>query len=134
MGCYVHAYVEIEFGGEWHCYSKLDIRQDYQLFERMAGVRGDKRFAIAPPRGLPRNPSKVVIFERDFMGSDGHSDSWLTGKEVAELEQWYSDLRNVKSWIRTFGYICGGEWDIAEYPEEYPDRLTGARLVFWFDN
>ena len=137
MGCDIHAYAEIKLEGLWYCYSKLIITRDYQLFSRMAGVRDDPRDSfgpISPPRGLPRNPSTVVIFENETTGSDGHDHSWLTCKEVADLEEWNQAFRRRNDWEKIFGYICGNGWDLAEYPEEYPKRLSDARLVFWFDN
>lgn len=145
MGCDIHAYAEVKINGRWQLYSHLRIQQDYALFARMANVR-NYRFEppiepISLPRDLPANISKMTRFCREVDGSEGHSDSWMSGAEVDALCDWYNALQKKRkgvewfSWEHeTIGYIFGNSWDVKKYPNDYPKGVEDARLVFWFDN
>ena len=134
MGCDIHAFFEVKLKSKWHCYTQPNIARDYRLFGKMAGVRGDGRAAIAPGRGLPADISAVVQFEANHWEGDGHSHSWLTSPEIAELSEW---LTHEGGDMETdWGcYLVGNSFeDFEKYPAERPPGLEGVRLVFWFDN
>ncbi len=141
MGCDIHAHTEVKINGKWEHYSDLHIHRSYDLFARMADVRnGGDIEPIAEPRGLPEDISLVTKIDRDHWGVDGHSDSWLSGAEIESLGEWIKTrpykTENTGSWwvYDTFGFCFGNGWNIAKYPTDYPDSVTDARVVFWFDN
>lgn len=143
MGCDIHAHTEIKIKGEWHHLSELQISRDYDLFTRMANVRrySDEIAAISEPRGLPEDLAFLTKFIREDYGIDGHSDSWLSAAEVAELGQWMGDEHKKRLpgeyWYceKVLGYIFGNGWEsFTKYREELPAGVEDARMVFWFDN
>lgn len=110
MGCDIHLFTEIErtIGSEekwvncdyWQLNpyygtdeykSKLKIvslfnDRNYTLFSKLANVRnyhGNKY--ISEPKGLPNDVSEVVKEESDDWGSDGHSHSWFTLKQLIDF-------------------------------------------------
>lgn len=129
MGCDIHAHSEVKLCGQWHHMDTLNIPRDYNLFCRMAGVRGGYPSSpepIAKPRGIPEDITFITQLSYERWGNDGHSHSWLSGAEVAELTKDFG-------WI--FGSLFGDGWSIfTEYPEDKPEWVEDARLVFWFDN
>lgn len=138
MGCDVHIHAEVKIKGKWHHYDQPDCHRDYALFERMAGVRGDVKEAIAPPRGLPDDATEMTRFCCDYEGGDGHSHSWLSAVEIDELEQWDS-AREIQP-----RSVIGPEWDrflfgncysdFNRSPEENRAGIEDVRFIFWFDN
>lgn len=137
MGCDIHAHLEIKIAGKWEHYSTLNIRRNYWLFGRMAGVLGDAE-PIAQPRGLPSDISLVTKMEVECYGEDGHTHSWLTPTEVgsvqAQHESQAPDGDEMSVW-RQWGYLFGnsiGGW--VKHPKDYPAAIEDVRLVFWFDN
>lgn len=144
MGCDIHLHSEIKINGRWHCYGSPNPHRNYRLFARMANVRnyGDI-VPIAEPRGLPSDVSVVVKFSADDYGTDGHSHSYLTSAEIAELEQWYEaegkypheDKLDPFWFEKTFGFLFGNTYPgFNKYPDERPKGLEDVRFVFWFDN
>ena len=139
MGCDIHAHWEVKINEKWHHYGQPNIKRDYRLFTKMAGVRAanDEIEPIALPRGLPDDITEIVRFDRDYMGEDGHSDSWLGVGEIQQLYRFYVGLyaQDDLDWHREFGYLFGNGWEYPkEYPESYPKQLQDFRLVFWFNN
>jgi hypothetical protein len=139
MGCDIHAHVEIKVSGKWYHYNHPKIDRYYELFARMANVRNNGSIEpISEPRGLPEDITFTTRYDRNWDGVDGHSDSWLSAKEVADLGKWVEAKRKEfapKVWYsfehHDVGYIFGNGWDDCERrPKGYED----ARLVFWFDN
>lgn len=47
MGCDIHLHQEVKINGEWHHYRLAEMPRNYEVFEKMAGVRGDVKNAIA---------------------------------------------------------------------------------------
>lgn len=134
MGCDIHAHVEVKVKNKWLHWDELKIERDYDLFEKMAGVRGDVKNAIAPPRGLPKDINPSTKLASDIEGIDGHSHSWLSIDELLPLE-------NITKGTWPFGYLFGNCWcgfkDTEDNSSEAAARklgVTDARLVFWFDN
>ncbi len=133
MGCDIHIHFEIKVDDEWLHYSAPRIDRDYDLFEKMAGVRGSVENAIVAPKGMPDNVSKTTLMEFRWLGSDGHTFSWLNKKEIRELCYLYTETI-AESWEQ-IGYLFGNDWKFFdEYRKDYPPEIQDIRLVFWFDN
>jgi len=140
MGCDVHAHFEIKVDGEWLHYSQPNIKRNYRLFARMAGVRGHVGdYVISNPLGTPYDVSKTTRLEKEWLGDDGHSHSYFNADEIKELIEFHESLVEPKErvflFIDQWGYLCGNGWEgFKEYPESYPKEIEDIRLVFWFDN
>lgn len=63
--------------------------RNYTLFTVLAGVRdySEKTACISPPKGLPPDVCQIVKEESDRWGSDGHSHSYLTLKELKDFNK-----------------------------------------------
>lgn len=139
MSCDVHGFVEVKVKGKWQAYSAIKTLRDYTLFARMAGVRGDED-PIAEPRGFPEDAAMITRLEYEWWGSDAHTPSYLTAKEVALIENEAAKIdpalcRNYLLSVAPFGYVCGNSIrNISKYPEDCPKWIDDVRLVFWFDN
>lgn len=142
MGCDIHAHSEVKINGKWHHLNALQISRDYNLFAKMADVRNGlpKIEPIAEPRGLPKGATRLTRFESARYGTDGHSHSWLSAAEVAELGEWMEARHKERSseyfyCESVLGYVLSSGWDaFTKYREDLPDGVEDARLVFWFDN
>ncbi len=139
MGCDIHAHIEVLIDGRWHHYSKVACDRSYQLFERMAGVRGSVSNAICAPRGFVTDPSLITEIEWEH-GSDAHTPSWLTADELEGLCDWLDKERfserpieNEVEYTRRygFGFLDGSAFNDVT---AYADVISDVRLVFWFDN
>lgn len=133
MGCDIHAYVEIKVGGNWHHYGPTKIRRDYNLFEYIAGVRGDNY--EWEPRGLPTDVSIVTKLLSDHDGEDGHTHSWITYDEMMIVVKEFGG--NQDDWeFKPFGIWFFGngvnDWHDPSY--QFPKEIEDVRIVFWFDN
>lgn len=149
MGCDIHAYGEVKIKGKWIGLGQVGIKRDYRLFTRMANVRNyydEEITPIAEPRGFPpERVSDLVLLEWELWEADGHSISYLTHREVGELEKWCEEakvggtkLGATTHYWSPMGWLFGNNWgDYFEYPEEdslVPKGFEDARLIFWFDN
>lgn len=142
MGCDVHAVFEVKVDDKWEYYSSPRIQRNYNLFEKMAGVRGDVANAISPPRGLPDDISVITKIEANHYGVDGHSHSWLSREEFKELYEYQKNsytLYGGTDWWRVdeeqYGYFFSNGFETFEPGAEgYPKEIQDLRLVFWFDN
>lgn len=80
MGCDIHMFIEKKIGSEWMSMGEIDVNRNYDLFAFLAGVRGDgQHFAR---KGFPEDASQQVKEECWEYGSDGHSHSYLTLREL----------------------------------------------------
>ena len=134
MGCDIHIHAEVKIGGKWHHYDQPDCDRHYALFEKMAGVRGDVANAIAAPRGIPEDASFTTRFDRKRWGADGHSHSWISAEEIAQLAAWYGNEypgMSAKWDYYLFGNYYSG---FVKYHEERPEGVEDVRFIFWFDN
>jgi len=41
MSCSIHLHIEVKVDGTWEHYGEPSINSNYQLFEKLAGVRGE---------------------------------------------------------------------------------------------
>ena len=141
MGCDIHAHIEVKIKGDWYYYDELDISRNYDLFSKMANVRNREEQPITPIselKGLPNDLTFMTKFKSDIWDMDGHSHSWLSSREVFELEEWI-EKNVILERHRPIGYLFGnglGGW--TKFPEDF-DKLKSMglqdfRLVFWFDN
>lgn len=68
--------------------------RNYSLFSILADVRNySSNKPICEPRGLPEDVSYIIKTISDDYGSDGHSHSWLTMKE---LYDYFENNKTVK--------------------------------------
>lgn len=135
MGCDIHAHSELKINGKWHHMSELDIDRNYMLFTKMAGVRNyDAEIPISEARGIPKDVSELTKFLCDDYGSDGHSHSWLSSKEIKELIIWAEKELKWDAFDSSnqFGYLCGNGYD--DWKPGDIKGLEDFRFVFWFDN
>lgn len=134
MGCDIHVHAEIKIDEIWHHYSSPDVERNYELFEKMAGVRGDLENAIIKPRGVPRDITFLTLLDFERWDYDMHSASWFGVEEIKELEEWFESTRYEipQRWLEHhFGYLFGNAWR----PKKYPTfEIEDVRFVFWFDN
>ena len=135
MGCDIHMHAEIKVAGKWLHYDQPDCQRDYDLFEKMAGVRGDEAKAIASPRGLPDDASDTTKFDSDHWDTDGHAHSWLSAQEILDLADW-DEARGRDTFKREWDrWLCGNNYsDFIRYPDSRPKGIEDVRFVFWFDN
>ena len=135
MGCDIHIHAEVKIAGRWHHYDQPNCNRDYELFEKMAGVRGDVNNAIAKPRGLPRNASFITKFDCKRWGSGGHSHSWLGSKEIAELAEWTEKRGASRFGCEWDQWLFGNSYSgFVKYPNDRPKGVQDVRFIFWFDN
>jgi hypothetical protein len=133
MGCDIHTFVEVKAKDKWLLYNQPRVNRNYDLFEKMAGVRGKEENAISPPKGLPKDISESTALIYSVEEPDAHSESYLTLMEIGQLSKWW-EAQGYKQWFDTeFGYLFGnGFTDIDELSEPLP--IEDVRFVFWFDN
>lgn len=142
MGCDIHATLEVNTPEGWVCVdtyqghhkswvkegeydwsSPITTARNYERFGAMAGVRRDGPAA----KGLPDDATETTKYLVKRWGVDGHSHSWLTSKEAAQI------------YLNTCGEFDTDDFK-AKFPESYflgierhsPDEEY--RLIFWFDN
>lgn len=152
MSCDLHVHIEVKIRYWSHAlplaWEHLSMSRVYAstggvyaLFSRMAGVRAEDGDPppIAQPRGLPRNATRLTRFDAAQWGPNGHTHSWLSIREMAELGRWWEkayprDYRyNPHGFEGLFGYIFNVGWDQwIRFPEDRPARVHDARCVFWF--
>lgn len=139
MGCDIHTMVEVNTNSQengepsswgWHNAGELSEDRNYSLFGILADVRGDGP-AIADKRGIPAEDecsSEYAAWVKDY-GTDGHSHSWLTLKE---LQDFYLD-----SPPESKNALAGLETYIREMEDimmKYEVAPTHVRMCFYFDN
>jgi len=141
MGCDIHFHAEIKVNGKWEHYADWSLSRNYYLFAKMAGVRNYNGVKpITSPKGLPEDMSEVTQLDAKHWKSDGHSHSFLTAKEIAELEPWAETncIDPEFKWkfhSKYWGYLFGNSWaGFTTYPEDRPEGVEDVRFVFWFDN
>lgn len=149
MGCDIHMRVELEdyvydstLGTEKKAWTLVVDEpaaygdRNYALFGILAGVRAPDMPLLAEPRGVPPDASEGVAVAAK--GTDWHSHSWTTLKEILDFD-WsqktpYNDAP-------TCADACSDFLDWIKFLREGPTRLKWAsrrpeqiRFVFWFDN
>jgi hypothetical protein len=133
MGCDIHLHIEVKIGDQWHHYGTPSIDRDYNLFEKMAGVRGAVDAAISPPKGLPKDCTFLTMLDHSKMAFDAHSASWLGVREIDALEEWHEGISLEYDVLHT--YLFGNSFTgWKHWPEKNSHCIQDVRFVFWFDN
>jgi len=87
MGCDIHMWLEHEHkyhnatSNWWPFGSEIGGDRDYELFARMAGVRGDG----PEPKGWPENIGWCAEAHAPGVDADLHSHTWFTLEEFEPL-------------------------------------------------
>lgn len=92
---------------------------------------------VAQPRGVPNDLSVTTSIDLKRWDCDAHSESWLTGQELNDLEVWQRDrakaVRDVQ--LYPFGFLFGNGFDASNIEElKKSGDIEDVRAVFWFDN
>jgi hypothetical protein len=132
MGCDIHLFVEAKNKDDkWVMVDNPTVNRNYDLFEKMAGVRGESYNALVQPRGLPDNVSEGTRLHRDYWGEDGHTESYLKQSEIEQLEKWIDKQEGFG--FCSLGYMFGNGFSLSH--DDFRDTgVKDVRLVFWFDN
>lgn len=98
--------------------------RNYKRFGALAGVRDDG----PEPKGIPSDASELTKLLVDEWGSDGHSHSWLTLTEAAEIFLATENSAGAKDRIG-INYPAYYFFGVEEH-----EGYANFRVVFWFDN
>ena len=146
MGTDIHAHVEIRYNGEWVHWAQPKINRWYELFGKLAGVRGES--PIVEPKGFPKDASISTRLSYEHMGVDAHTPSWFNEEELDRLSEWLREYKeenapkdlglnyDLEYGILSGTYLFGNgltsslHYDDVDY---VPEGVDGVRLVFWFD-
>ena len=125
MGCDIHAWIEVVDRKRSHtrAIARAHLDRDYKIFERLCGVRGNVKHAVAPPRGLPDQLSSWCSGDVEEWASDGHSHSWLSAAE----------FKKAVRLARSDGFI-DTSYEAAIAMLDCLAKQGEARIVFFFDN
>lgn len=144
MGCDIHVHVEVKIDGIWEHYAFPNVRRNYRLFAKMAGVRNSYDIdPISKPKGVPGDATKLTSLDYRDWGSDAHSASYMGLDEIKLLTEWLEKENWGESILSTSleytilnTYLFGNSFaGILKYPEDYERYgIQDARFIFWFDN
>lgn len=162
MGADIHAYPEYTETGlnGWLGFGRLSLRRDYDLFAKLAGVRGSGQ--MVPSRGMPVDASLATRWDNQLYVSDGDPDGegncskasaerwvsdgssrWVDERKVNVTHpDWHShsycsprELREVLEAVRPKVWSIDVQyWAVLAMLDEVERRGGTSRLVFWFDN
>eukprot|EP01122_Echinamoeba_exundans_P016488 TRINITY_DN8371_c0_g1_i1.p1 TRINITY_DN8371_c0_g1~~TRINITY_DN8371_c0_g1_i1.p1 ORF type:complete len:210 (-),score=15.65 TRINITY_DN8371_c0_g1_i1:71-700(-) len=112
--------------------------RSYDMFGWLANVRchhGEE--AIAPKRGVPNDLSSSIKDLWNWWGTDAHSASWCTAKEIFDWEHWdvpYDSSMETPCTRRESG--CGAYFIkcIERAVRDAKAEPKNVRIVFWFDS
>jgi hypothetical protein len=141
MGCDIHAFVEVNVPKKgWVMVHAVNYRfsggdnlasRNYQRFAALAGVRGEGPQA----KGVPKNASDGYKWHVEKWGIDGHSHSYLSAREAANIAH---ETRYGKDTERADAFERYNQRDLIEH---YCDvtvwdekDIDKYRVVFFFDN
>jgi hypothetical protein len=107
--------------------------KNYFLFSILANVRNLEGIVpLSMPRGIPENVSGEIKRVSDSEGTDAHSHSWLTLKELLNF-----------NWNQVFTFD-GKEYSYSQCAENFLTEFIpelqrlgdkdDVRIVLWFDN
>lgn len=142
MGCDIHFHSEVKRNGKWQHHSEANIRRNYLLFAKMAGVRNySDTKPISPPKGVPEDVTELTKLSIDRFAVDGHSHSWLNANEISELHKFIQDESKFgeDGWRfehDNFPYFMGEHLNgFIDYPNDWIQYgVEDVRYVFFFDN
>ena len=124
----------------WRADEIYDNR-NYYAFSVLADVRNSYDIVpISEPRGIPEDCCYPIRHKVDSMGSDGHSHSYFTLKELLEVD-WskYQCIANYKDWDGVEKTVDRTGWmndflDAIEKMKQIDPDPENVRCVFFFDN
>lgn len=101
--------------------------RSYNVFCALAGVRayhfhGDPP-CVSEPKGLPEDCCQEIRKESEDWGSDGHSHSWNTLRELQEFD-WSSYTPTTDEFLT----------EVIPKMESVVGNPDHVRIVYWFDN
>lgn len=109
--------------GYWVANEIYDNR-NYYLFAILADVRNDGSVeSIDYPRGIPDDCSSGYSYITKQWGSDGHSHSYFTLKELLEVDWNLYEKEHITEFLETI-----------EKMKSIDDNHEKVRCVFFFDN
>jgi hypothetical protein len=124
-------------------YNELICYRDYEVFARLAGVRGESKRS---PRGMPKLVSDTIREACNEYGLDGHSHSYLSLSEFKK-EIYYLASKHTQQPPNKVNRWKGDPYiDIVKLGEDIQAEKTAesfllgdkkpckVRVVFWFDN
>lgn len=82
MGCDIHAFLEVKIADAWYYFGEVDLGRDYELFGKMAGVRGEETSMFGGPKGWSSDASIVSNTHYKQWEGDAHTPSWLSADEM----------------------------------------------------
>ena len=155
MGCDIHFYTETrDAAGVWRCVDRfaepdqdgyvacispaLYHGRNYNLFGMLADVRNGRGFAgiktgagfqpIAEPRGLPEDVSETVRKISDGWGTDGHSHSHHTLRQLLDYD--WTQSTALQGWCNFEQWFEWKRWRDGEGlgPESYCGGVSGATI------
>ena len=131
-------HVEQKVNGTWEHSSHPQTPRCYAVFAKMANVRNYGAVdPISQPRGLPSDISLPTRLDADQWDDDGHSYSYLTQSEIAELYEYVLEngtpTRFCGGFHDMFGYFYGDDFSTHD-KARCPQGIEDVRFVFWFDN
>ena len=168
MGCDIHMYVECKSvsnkDSKWRCGDYFRIYnpvadepiikrvelygdRDYSLFAVLAGVRNSNLVEyIAEPKGLPDDATEFVKREYVAWGSDAHSCSYFTLRELIDYQNEHEPvdefgydilkplINRLKQRADELDVIWDFEWNNSFTRDVAYKKANNIRIVFWFDN
>jgi hypothetical protein len=135
--------------------------RDYGVFESLAGVRGESKNSVSPPRGYPEDASYAAqedywVYlgpETSEWANRDKAEGWVVRGESRwrdESKRWVShpdyhshswltlaEFRkalNACSELEQFYKPDAEYWAVIAAMEELEKRGKQTRIVFWFDN
>ena len=120
MGTHIISVAEVKLEDAWYRFTEIDVLDDYRLFAKMAGIRGDQLEIkpIVEPRGLPNDCS--LLTKKRFDSRDNYGHSFLSVAELAEAE----------SFILQFYKLDGEVYRDRQFRNRFFDRLDGPFCGF----
>lgn len=117
MGTDIHLMVEVQYNGKWfpEFKEKLSVGRNYDLFDRLAGVRCRHEVECAVEyKGWPEGVNPVTREELE----DYYGISWISIEDALEVPK---ELAG--DWYHLMRYLRRLSWTI-----------DGIRIVFGFDS
>ena len=158
MGCDIHVYTEfkkenktwvnvdkiiknIYFNGEWlfedeYCIIPIYDYRNYELFEVLAGVRGNMDDAIHYPKGIPDDISKLTQDQYKHWSLIAHSQSYFTLYELKRNRYKVKKevIKNYDDLITSLEQRLCEIYNYDSVKSIMIDKTHMIRIVFWFDN
>lgn len=133
MGCDIHLHTEVKIDGIWHHMGNPSIPRYYDLFAKIAGVRGDAE-PVNFKAGIPDDATFLTKIDYQHEGSDAHTPVTLDEKFIREVCQWYEiNSENHRCLEFHAGYLFGNDWS-AQKISGTDKQVEAVRWIAWFDN